>query len=341
MKLSSHIFRAYDIRGTYLEHFDAEGFYLAAKSYAQYLKQKHNLETIKVFVSSDGRTSHGDLFPAVLAGLKSEDCDITWGGVLPTPVNFFAMKTENFDASIQISASHNPAPDNGLKLTDKSGSVCGDEIQKIREIAEQNLEQVEIPESFADFADFPETDCFGDYRKFIQKISTKISPKRIVIDAGNGVSGKFYPQVLRDAGHNVTELYCELDGNFPNHQPDPERPENTADCQDKVLEANADFGCCFDGDGDRVGIILGDGTLLSADKILFVLAAYYLHHCPNEKVVVDIMSSATLIDKIKELGADVIVSPTGHSFIEENMHKFGADFGGEQSGHFMFGQKTF
>jgi phosphomannomutase/phosphoglucomutase len=160
----------------------------------------------------------------------------------------------------------------------------------------------------------------------------------LVLDAGNGVSGMVYPQIYRLLGHSVEELFCDLDTTFPNHQPDPERPENLQHLLSRVQEIGAEFGIAFDGDGDRLGVVLADGTILNADKILFVLAADFLSRNPGATIVVDAMSSATLAEKIREIGGVVIRSKTGHSFIEEAMHEHGALLGGEQSGHFMLGE---
>ena len=337
MILNPKIFRAYDIRGKAFVDFDEDGFASIAQAFGQYVSQKFKLERPKVFVSGDGRMSMGPLFPAVIAGLEAAGCTVTWGGSVPTPINFFAFHEGSFDASIQISASHNPPQDNGLKLMDRSGSVCGDEIQKIRQIAE--------------CADCLKTDDYGSctencevaqflsqYENKLKNITPDQDSLKVVIDSGNSIAGSYYPEILRTFGHQVDALYCNLDPTFPNHQPDPERPENLVDLQARVKEIEADLGFAYDGDGDRVGVILKDGTMLLADHIFYVLASDFLVRNPNEKLVVDAMSSQTLIEKLKEKGAEVIVSPTGHSYIEQNMHEHGARLGGEQSGHFMFGE---
>jgi phosphomannomutase / phosphoglucomutase len=345
MKLDPKIFRAYDIRGEAFVDFDEDGFLLIAQAFAQYITQKFPPKDGKsrprIFVSGDGRISMPELYPAILTGLTEGGADPTWGGTLPTPINYFAMHEGDFDASIQISASHNPADDNGLKLTDRDGAVCGAEIQKIYAMT-QCLEchrslAVGVCESACEKVDFAPS-----YReKIIGMFGQKSKPLRLVIDAGNGVSGMFYPLIYRQMGHEVIELFCDLDGSFPNHQPDPERPENLKAAQEKVLETKADMGLVFDGDGDRVGIILSDGTILNADKILYILTADFLSRHPGEKIIVDAMTSATLIEKIKTLGGHPILSQTGHSFIETVMHEHQARLGGEQSGHFMFGENFY
>ena len=172
----------------------------------------------------------------------------------------------------------------------------------------------------------------------MQSITAPQKAQKIVIDAGNGVSGLCYPDIFETFGHEVISLYCDLDTSYPHHQPDPERPENLVDALALVDAKKADFGFVFDGDGDRLGIVLPGGVVLSADKILYILAADFLTRHPGAKIVVDAMSSQALIQGIKARGGEVIVSPTGHSHIEHALKTHQSLLGGEQSGHFMFGE---
>ncbi len=340
MLLSPKIFRAYDIRGKSFVDFDEDGFFIIAAAFGKYIIEKFKIEKPRIFVSGDGRISMDQLFPAVLSGLKSSNCEVTWGGTIPTPINYFAFHEGNFDAAIQISASHNPPQDNGLKLIDRNGAVCGKEIQKIQKMTE--CMKCNTAMDFGEcIARCWEVDFSEKYLEKIKSIVPEQSSKNIVIDAGNGVSGMFYPKFMEQFGHKVTPLFCDLNTNFPNHQPDPERPENLKSLELKVREEKADYGFAYDGDGDRVGIILSNGEILSADKICYVLAADFLSRNPKEKIVLDIMCSPVLIDKIEKLGGKVILSSTGHSYIEEKMHQEHARFGGEQSGHFMFGENFY
>lgn len=338
MILNDTVFRAYDIRGEAFVDFDDDGMFILAQGFGQYLQQKFNTEggiRLRVLVTGDGRQSQREFAPALAAGLEAAGCDVVWGGTVPTPVNFFAFRDRNFDGAIQLSASHNPASDNGLKLTDRNGAVCGDEIQKIKKIChslsptvrEGNIEREDIESELL--------------KTYVQKIEKSVFPhngRSIVLDAGNGVSGMVYPQIYRSLGHHVDELFCDLDTTFPNHQPDPERIENLQHIIARVKEIGAEFGIAFDGDGDRLGVVLSDGTVLNADKILFVLAADFLSRNPGGVIIVDAMSSATLTEKIREIGGRVIRSKTGHSFIEEAMHENNSLLGGEQSGHIMLGE---
>ena len=337
MILKDTIFRAYDIRGKAFVDFDEDGFMAVAHGFGTYVAKKFDRKNPKIFVSGDGRQSMPELAPAVISGLKAAECDVVWGGAIPTPLNYFAFHYGDFDAAIQISASHNPADDNGLKLTDRNGAVSGEEIQKIAALARCTDCKMNT-EMGTCLANCEPEDFLKPYVKKLSSLFSSIRAHKILIDAGNAIPGIFYPSLLREFGQEVTELFCDLNTTFPNHQPDPERPENLRFAQEVLKESPHDFACVYDGDGDRVGILLSDGTVLSADKIFYVLAADFLSRNPNESVVVDAMSSQTLIEKLKALGAQVFVARTGHSNIEHAMKDHRARIGGEQSGHFMFGE---
>ncbi|MCF7917478.1 phosphomannomutase/phosphoglucomutase [Candidatus Gracilibacteria bacterium] len=340
MILKNKIFRAYDIRGEAFVDFDEDGFFAIAAAFGEYIKQKYKIKKPKIFVSGDGRLSMEELWPATIAGLQAAGCDSIWGGIVPTPVNSFAFHEGNFDGAMQISASHNPSSDNGLKLTDKEGAVCGEQIQTIRKMAECTT--CRKTSDFGECGDKCKTNSFeARYEKKLRSITSPQTPLEIVVDCGNGVAGILYPNIFRKFGHQLIELFCDLDTSFPNHQPDPEEKKNLQDLILKVQEERADFGFAFDGDGDRVGIILHNGDILSADKILYILAADFLKRNPKEKIVVDAMTSATLIEKLQKLSGDVIISPTGHSHIMNKMREAGALLGGEQSGHEFFGENFY
>ncbi len=340
MILNPKIFRAYDIRGEAFVDFDEDGFFVIALAFCKYIAKKHGIKNPTVFVSGDARLSMSELYPAVITGLKSAGAQVTWGGAIPTPLNSFAFHEGGFDGAIQISASHNPAEDNGLKLTDRDGAVCGNEIQEIRKIAE--CTECQKTENYGDcLGDCDPTDYSAHYEKKLKEITSSQDPLKIVIDCGNAISGMFYPNIFQSFGHEVIELYCDLDTSFPNHQPDPEESENLQDLVKKVQEEGAEFGFAFDGDGDRVGVVLQSGEILSADKALYVLVADFLKRHPGEKIVVEVMTSATLMKKIESLGGVAIVSKTGHSFVAQKMKEENSLLGGEQSGHAYFGENFY
>jgi phosphomannomutase/phosphoglucomutase len=294
----------------------------------------------KVLVSGDGRQSMPELYPAIISGLKAAGCDSAWAGAIPTPLNYFGFHHGDFDAAIQISASHNPAGDNGLKLTDRDGAVSGDEIQKIKDLA--NCADCRLGQDPGECLEGCQALNFDTaYLEKIKSVTPEQKGLKLVVDAGNAIPGIFYPNFLRSFGHEVKELFCDLDTTFPNHQPDPERVENLELLQKEMASGKHDLGLAFDGDGDRVGILLQDGTMLSADKILYVLGSDFLSRHPGASIVLDAMSSQLLITKLEAKGANVILSQTGHSHIEHAMHDNNALLGGEQSGHFMFGENFY
>lgn len=340
MILKDKIFRAYDIRGEAFVDFDEDGFMAIAHGFGQYLKEKHSLQKPKVLVSGDGRQSMPELYPAVISGLKAAGCDVVGAGTIPTPMNYFGFHHGDFDAALQISASHNPASDNGLKMCDRSGAVSGDEIQKVKALAQ--CADCRMTESLGECLDgCEELNLNTDYLAKLQAVTPTQASLKIVVDAGNAVPGIFYPELLRGFGHQVEELFCDLNTTFPNHQPDPERPENLQALMGLMHNGEYDLGFAYDGDGDRVGVVLKDGTMLNADKIMYCLGADFLSRNPGAKIVLDAMTSQALIGKLEEKGAEVILSKTGHSFIEHAMVEHQALLGGEQSGHFMFAENFY
>jgi len=341
MLLHDKIFRAYDIRGEAFVDFDEDGFMAIAHGFGQYLRTKHKLEAPKVLVSGDGRQSMPQLYPAIIDGLKGAGCDVVWGGAIPTPMNYFGFHHGDFDAAIQISASHNPAGDNGLKLTDRDGAVSGDEIQKIKDLARcaDCRFGAENPGECQDECE--KLDLNHDYLAKLRSVTPEQTGLKLVVDAGNAIPGMFYPEMLRVFGHEVKELFCDLNTTFPNHQPDPERPENLKFLKEEMLTGKHDLGIAYDGDGDRMGVILADGTMLSADKIIYVLVSDFLSRMPGATIILDAMSSQLLITKLEAKGAKVVLAQTGHSHIEHAMKDHDALFGGEQSGHFMFGENFY
>ncbi len=337
MILNPAIFRAYDIRGESFKDFDEDGFFSTAAGFGKYIIDNFKIKNPHIFVSGDGRSSQPQLWPAVVAGLQSVGCNVTWGDTIPTPLNYFAFHEGDFDGAIQISASHNPPQYNGMKFRSPRDFTCGEELQKIRKLAECIECRKDV--SFQDSAQKSEKkDFLPAYQKKLQSIIPKQHSKKIIVDAGNAVPGMFYPDLLESFGHKVQRLFCDLDPTFPNHQPDPERKENLIHLIQAMKESSADFGFAYDGDGDRLGVVLSDGTILSGDKIIYCLASDFLQRHPGAKIAVDVMISQTLIEKLRSKGAEVVMSRTGRAYIIETAEKAGALLGGEMSGHFVFGE---
>lgn len=266
---------------------------------------------------------------------------------MTSPLVYYSVCKHGYDSGVNITASHNPKEYNGVKIVGKNAhSVCGDELQEILKLIQnENFEITETPASATTKDDIFET-YVSDITNRI-KLGSTLNPDRplkIVVDTGNGVAGKFAPDLFRALGCEVTELYCELDGNFPNHEANPEDEENLLDLSAKVRETGSDLGIGFDGDGDRVGIVDENGKFYSADYLLLFLARDLSPGGDsNEKllhnqVIFDIKVSQIIINELKNIGLEPIMSKTGHSFIETKMHELNAPLAGELSGHMFFGK---
>jgi len=334
--LKPEIFRAYDIRGIFDEDFDKEGVKKIGNAFCQFIKKKYNKNNPKIVVGRDGRVSSPQVAKSFITGILENGGEVTFIGLATSPLLNFAICEGSFDGGVNITASHNPAEWNGIKLQSKNAhSVCGEEIQKIWQLCQNYIVSENNSKKYQE-ADFSE--------KYLQKILQICQiPKKpkVVVDCGNGVAGKFAPMILEKLGCQVVPVFCEIDGNFPNHDPDPEREENLNFLKKLVLENSADFGIAFDGDGDRAGFIDNKGKFWPADLILLILSRDFLSRNPGGKIVLDLKVSQILIEEIIKLGGQPILVKTGHSFVEQKMKKVGAGIGGELSGHFFFAENYF
>lgn len=339
--LNPLIFRAYDIRGIAdpLDQNPAditeETAYLIGKGAGTYLIQNYSAKNIAV--GRDNRLHSEKLQKAYMKGLSETGLEVTDVGLSISPMIYWAVCALNFDAGTNITASHNPKEYNGFKIVAKNAhSICGDELQKILKIIqEEKFVASDIQGKIT------QKDIKKDYLKDLAsrlKINRKLE---VVVDAGNGTSGIFIPEFLRSLGCEVHELYCDLDGTFPNHEANPEELKNMEELIEEVKKHHADIGFGFDGDGDRIGVVDEKGKMYSSDFILLLLTRDLVTRVKNPKVVFDIKVSKVVIDKIKEAGAEPIMSKTGHSFIETKMKEIGAPLAGEVSGHLFFGENYY
>lgn len=329
MKIAENIFRAYDIRGTYPDQVNAEAAELIGKGFGTYLIRKLSLKEPKVAVGQDCRTHSMELYEAFVEGLMSTGCHVTNLGITPSPYVYFVNTEGKFDGGCNITASHNSKEYNGFKLmTRNAHAVFGESLKEILElIKNDDFENGKANRKTADYVDF--------YLQKIKGIFQGSQKLKVVVDTGNGVAGKLYPEVLRQLGHQVIELYTELDGNFPNHEADPIVEENLNDLKEKVIENKADIGLGFDGDGDRLAIITEKGEFVEADTLLMLLSKDVISRHPEAKLIFTVSNGQALFDYAKKLGADPIMCKVGHSYVENAMHEHQAILGGEQSGHFF------
>lgn len=338
MNLSPTIFRAYDIRGIYPDQLNAQTAELIGKGFGTYLRNKTNITSPRVVVGQDCRTHSMELFEAFVSGLFSTGCEVTNVGITPSPYVYFVNTEGKFDGGCNITASHNSKEFNGFKLMTKNAhAVFGEDLQEIYQIIKKA--EFSLPVTASRLPQMKSADYADLYLKKIKEIFTKPIPfprsLKVVVDTGNGVAGKLYPHVIRELGHEVIELYTELDGNFPNHEADPVVEANLEDLKKKVIETKADLGLGFDGDGDRVAVITEKGEFITADQLLMLLSQDVLKRHPQGKLVFTVSNSQALFDTVKGWAGKPIMSKVGHSFVEAAMHEQEAILGGEQSGHFF------
>jgi phosphomannomutase len=346
--LENHIFRAYDIRGIYGsdKDFDEEGATQIAKGYATYLRKKFpHRDALTVSLGRDGRTSGESLEKAFLEGLVDSGINVVQVGQVMSPLLYFSICAGGYDGGVMITASHNPAEYNGFKMQSAGAhSICGEEIQKILQIIQQEafLPAPKDEEGNERKGEVSQKDFSEEYFELLGEITNfEKTDWKIAIDAGNGIAGKYAPEFFKRAGFEVTELYCDVDGRFPNHEADPEVEANLQDLKKLVLEKNLDFGLAFDGDGDRIGVIDKNGNHFSADLLLLLLARDILARNEGGAIVYDLKATELLKEEIEEGGGIPVMCKTGHSFVEEKMEETEALLGGEVSGHIFLAENYF
>ncbi len=342
MKVNPHIFRAYDIRGI-ADPIDKnkpadlteETVYLIAKATATYLKNKHQAQTIAV--GTDCRLTAEPLKKAYIKGLTEMGMKVTDIGLCTSPMLYWTVCALNFDAGTAITASHNPKEYNGLKIVSKNAhSICGPELQEVLAIINN--------ESYLENQTPGTVETMKVWPKYLEDLKSKVKigkKLKIVVDSGNGAAGPFAPELLEALGCEVISLYCKPDGNFPNHEANPEELKNMLELIEAVKENQADFGMGFDGDGDRIGIVNEKGELYSADYLILLLARDLVTRQKGAKVVFDVKVSQVIIDELSAIGATPVMCKTGHSFIEQKMKEINAPLAGEVSGHLFFNENYF
>jgi len=330
------IFRAYDIRGIAHDQITEEACRLIGHAFGSELRERFGIESPRIAVGRDARTHSPAFEQALIAGLHAAGCDVLHIGQTPSPVNYCTICTQALDGGVQVTASHNPPQDNGLKLQIRDAEAfAGEDLQQLKQrIAEQRF--LHGKGSVAPFDSIP------PYLARIHDLFGSIGENlHVVIDTGNGVAGPVYVQALRQAGCRVTELYTEPDGTFPNHPADPSKRETLADLQAEVHAVGASCGLAFDGDGDRLGIVDEHGDIRTADEILLLLAKDHLSRHTGAPVVFTVSNSGVLQSEIAAWGGKPVMCAVGHSFVEHTIRAHKAQLGGEQSGHFFCGEGYF
>lgn len=341
-KLNPHIFRAYDIRGKAGTELTEEACFFIGRAFGEVLQEKYGKEhpNPTVAVGRDARTHSLGFEAAIIEGLVTAGCAVEKIGQTPSPVNYFTICNAGLDAGAQITASHNPKEDNGIKLQIRNAEAfSGEDLQLLRRRIEKQGSQLPKAKSQLPPEDF---DAITPYIEYLTKTFQDVGVgKKIVVDSGNGVAGPTYCEILKRVGCEITELYTEPDGNFPNHPADPSKHETLKELQEKVREVGADCGFGFDGDGDRVGVVDEKGQIVTADQTLLLLAKDHLSRYPGGPVIFTVSNSGLLESEIKKWGGRPVMCKVGHSFVEHAMREEEALLGGEQSGHFFCGEEYF
>ena len=332
-ELSPVIFRTYDIRGVVGKDLTPE----IVKQIGQSIGSEAAVrEQKKVIVGRDGRTSSPELGEALIEGLRTAGRDVIDIGMVPTPVLYYATNTLDSASGVMLTGSHNGPDYNGLKIVLAGQTLSEDAIKTIyQRIIDGNLETgqggLETHEILADYI-----------RRVSEDIPVALGNAfKLVVDCGNGVAGVLAPQLYRALGHEVVELFCEVDGKFPNHHPDPSQPENLQALIDKVKTEQADLGFAFDGDGDRLGVVDGEGNIIWPDRQLMILARDVLTRNPGAEIIYDVKCSRYLKSIIEAGGGKPLMWKTGHSLIKRKMKEVDAPLAGEMSGHIFFKERWY
>ena len=331
MNFPASIFKAYDIRGivpSTLTEDTAQALGLAFGTAALRAGER------TVAVGRDGRLSGPALSAALVRGLLASGVDVIDIGMATTPMLYFAASTL-CTSGIQVTGSHNPRDYNGFKMVLAGRAIHGEEIQSLRRAMEQGGAPAATPGRVRN------VNVLLPYRDRIVSDVKLARPLRIVVDCGNGVAGASAPAILRALGCEVTELYSEVDGNFPNHHPDPSKPENLCDLIAALQSTGAELGLAFDGDGDRLGIVTPAGHTIYPDRQMMLFARDVLSRVPGGTIVFDVKCSQRLAPAIREAGGVPLMFRTGHSLIKARMKEVDSPLGGEMSGHIFFKERWY
>lgn len=327
------IFRAYDIRGVVGTELTGNVATLIGQAIGSEMQAQGLREVV---VGRDGRLSGPELADGLIEGLRRAGCDVIDIGMAPTPVVYFASYHLRAGSCVAVTGSHNPPDYNGFKIVIGGETLSGDAITALyTRIQEGQLKRADAPGNLS------EREVINDY---VQRIADDVQldrPLKVVADAGNGVAGAVAPQLLEAIGAEVIPLYCDVDGTFPNHHPDPSDPHNLEDLVQMVKRFDADLGVAFDGDGDRLGVVTREGKVIFADRLLMLFAADVLMRNPGAMVLYDVKCTGKLADCILRNGGSPMMWKTGHSLMKAKMRETDAELAGEMSGHFFFKERWY
>jgi phosphomannomutase/phosphoglucomutase len=332
--ISKSIFKAYDIRGVIGKTLDVDAARSIGRAFGSEVRAQGG---DAVVVARDGRLSGPDLIAALSDGLRAAGVDVVNVGMVPTPVGYFAASVplklaggeRRVDSCIVVTGSHNPPDYNGFKMVLRGAAIYGEQILA--------LHQRIVDENFADGSgSYTEYDISEAYLERIASDVKLARPIKIVVDTGNGVAGGLAPKLFRKLGCELVELFTEIDGNFPNHHPDPAHPENLEDVIRALKETDAEIGFAFDGDGDRLGVVTKDGQIIYPDRQLMLFAEEVLSRNKGAQIIYDVKCTRNLAKWVKDKGGEPLMWKTGHSLVKAKLRETGAPLAGEMSGHVFF-----
>jgi phosphomannomutase/phosphoglucomutase len=331
VNIAPEIFKAYDIRGIVGRTLTAEAVELIGRALGTEVR---NAGGSAIAVGRDGRLSGPELAAALARGVLATGVDVHDVGMVTTPMAYFAAHSLRCGSAVAVTGSHNPPEYNGLKIVIAGTTLSGDAIQGVRARIERG-----------EFATGAGTHRAAEIREaYLARIAGDVRlarPMSIVVDCGNGVAGAIAPELYRRLGCPVTELYCDVDGTFPNHHPDPTRPENLRDVVARLASSDAELGLAFDGDGDRLGVVTKSGRIIYADRQLMLFAADVLQRVPGAEIIYDVKSTRNLAPWIRRHGGRPVLWKTGHSLIKAKLKETGAALAGEMSGHTFFTERWY
>jgi phosphomannomutase / phosphoglucomutase len=332
--MTRHIFREYDIRGVAERDLTSDVVERIGRGIAELIGKSVD-KPPRIAVGRDCRLSGPRIYAALTQGLQRGGAQLLDVGIGPTPALYFGVHHLEADGGVMITGSHNAAPDNGFKIMIGHGSFFGSAIQELRGLVEGPA----LPDKpGGSLTPAPIDDAY--VRTLSQNIELARKPK-IVVDAGNGAAGPLGLKTLAALGITPTALYCDMDGRFPNHHPDPTVPENLTALIERVRAEKADVGLAFDGDGDRLGVVDENGEIIWGDRLLALFAGPIIAAKPGSTIIGDVKCSQTLFDHVSKLGGRPIMWKTGHSLIKTKMKEEKAAVAGEMSGHFFFADRYF
>lgn len=331
--IARDIFKAYDIRGIVGKTLTDDAAYLIGRAIAAKAAEKG---MTRIALGRDGRLSGPELMEHIRRGFTDSGINVLNVGMVATPMLYFAAVNECGGSGVMITGSHNPPDYNGFKMMLGGDTLAGEAIQELLSIIEKDGFVAADKQG-----NVTEKDISGEYHNHIVGHIKLKRPMKIAIDAGNGVGGAFAGKLYKGLGNEVTELFCDVDGTFPNHHPDPSKPKNLQDLIAALKNGDAEIGLAFDGDADRLGVVTKDGNIIYPDRQLMLFAQDVLNRNPGAKVIFDVKSTRLLAPWIKEHGGKAIMEKTGHSFIKSAMKETGAPVAGEMSGHIFFKERWF